>query len=291
MKQKSIYRTPAGEQAVAAYYNRILAEWPESTESLHLKTRHGRTHVLARGRKDACPLVLLHGAGANALAWGGDVAEFARRFRVYAVETTGDPGRSCQARISWHGEGIIEWLEDVLDGLDVKRALLAGISQGGYISLRFAVARPDRVRALAVLAPAGVSPVKPGFLVRGLTYRMFGRRGSDSIVRHVMNGSEVPAVAAEFMNLTYKHFRSRLDAQPLLADAELRTLTMPVLLMAGAKDAIFDSTRTAARFERLVKGADIRLLPQAGHALIDVAEEIMPFLVKAATERGPSLHL
>jgi len=121
VKRESIYRTPAGEQAVAAYYGRILAEWPESTESLQLKTRHGRTHVLARGEKDACPLVLLHGAGANALAWGGDVAEFARRFRVYAVETTGIRAGAARRVSPGMGRGSSSgwktcWMDSTLNG-------------------------------------------------------------------------------------------------------------------------------------------------------------------------------
>lgn len=286
--QKAIYRTPAGEQAIMAYYDRILTEWPDSTESLYVDTRHGRTHVLARGQKDAPPLVLLHGAGSNALAWGGDVPEFARHFRVYAVDTPGEPGRSCHGRISWKGEGIVEWLHDVVEGLNPSapdaQTRLAGISQGAYIALRFATAKPERVQALALLAPGGVSPARPGFLVRGITYGVFGRRGIEALTRSVMGGGQIPQEATDFMNLIFTHFRSRMDAQPLITDAALRRLTMPVLLMAGTRDAIFDSSKTVARFERLVEGADVRLLPGEGHALIDVAETLVPFYMKTMAD-------
>jgi pimeloyl-ACP methyl ester carboxylesterase len=211
-QQKPIYKTPAGEQAVMAVYDRILVTWPDTTERLQIETRHGRTHVLAQGQKDARPLMLLHGAGSNALAWGGDVPEFARHFRVYAVDTPGEPGRSCHERIPWKGDSIVEWLEDVLDGLGVRQALLAGISQGGYIALRFASARPDRVKTMALLAPGGVSQVKSGFLARAVAYGLMGRRGTDALVRHVMGDSEVPEPAMEYMNLIFTHFRSRMDA-------------------------------------------------------------------------------
>lgn len=281
MNQKPIYKTPAGEQAVMAFYDQVLAAWPQSTESLHLDTRHGRTHVLAQGPPEAHALVLLHGAGSNALAWGGDMPELARHFRVYAVETPGEPGRSCQKRIPWQGDAIVEWLGDVIDSLGPAHVLLAGISQGGYIALRFACARPERVRALALLAPAGVSSVRPGFLARAVVYSLAGRRGADALGRNVMAGCDMPEVAAEFMSLIYTHFRSRMDPQPLVTDAALQRLTMPVLLMAGTSDAIFDSAKTVARFERSVKGADIRLLPGVGHALIDVAAELVPFLATA----------
>lgn len=39
----------------------------------------------------------------------------------------------------------------VLDHLDIDRAVLAGMSQGGFLSLRAALAHPDRVRALVLI--------------------------------------------------------------------------------------------------------------------------------------------
>ena len=198
-----IYKAPAGEQAVMAGSDRMLAQWPESTESLWIDTRHGRAHVLARGRREAPALVLFHGAGSNGLAWGADVPEFERHFRVYAVEAApGEPGRSSQQRIPWEGDGIVEWLDDLLDGLGADAAgsgagtpgapsdsgtsprrvrsvpaamgaatpvLVGGISQGGYIALRLATARPQRVKALVLLAPGGVTPVRPAFFARALS--------------------------------------------------------------------------------------------------------------------------
>ena len=56
--------------------------------------------------------------------------------------------------------------------------------------------------------------------------------------------------------------------------------------MAGSKDAVFDSAKTIARSGKLVEQADIRLLPAAGHALVNVAATLMPFLVEAAA--GPA---
>lgn len=281
MNQKPIYKSHAGEQAVLAYYERILAQWPVATERLYLETRHGRTHVLAQGREDAPPLVLLHGAGANALAWGADIPEFARHFRVYAVETPGEPGCSSRERFSWQGAAVVEWLEDVVDALGAERVLVTGISQGGYGSLRFASARPERVRALVLLAPGGISQVKLSFIARGMTYGMFGRRGRQALVRCIMGDLDGGPEAREFMDLVFTHFRSRMDAPPLLTDEQLRRLTMPTLLMAGAKDNLFDSKKTVARLQSLVEGADTRLLPEAGHALIKVAASVVPFLTRA----------
>jgi pimeloyl-ACP methyl ester carboxylesterase len=52
----------------------------------------------ACGQPDAPPLVLLHGAGFNSISWMGDVATWAQRFRVFAVDIIGHPGLSAPTR-------------------------------------------------------------------------------------------------------------------------------------------------------------------------------------------------
>ena len=206
--------------------------------------------------------------------------EFARSFRVYAVETPGEPGRSCQERFSWQGDAAAEWLADVLDALGLTQVLLAGISQGGYIALRFAAARPERVSALALLAPGGVVQPRPGFVARGIICSMLGRRGSAALVR-IMGDEGMPQVAIDYMTLIFTHFRSRMDPQPLLTDGQLRGLSMPVLLIAGGRDTIFDGEKIVERVKRLIDKAEIRLLPTTGHALIHVASLASPFFLSA----------
>ena len=100
-------------------------------------------------------------------------------------------------------------------------------------------------------------------------------------MRCIMGDIDGGPEATQFMHLIFTHFRSRMDAPPLLTDEQLQRLTMPVLLMAGANDNLFDSQKTIARLQRLVEGADARLLPGASHALINVAAMVVPFLAGA----------
>lgn len=278
MTTRPIYKTPAAEQAVMKGYDRILAQLPESVERLEIETRHGRTFVLAQGSVHGFPVVLLHGAGSNSLAWGRDMPEFAKRYRVYAVDTPGDPGRSCHERIPWEGEGIVEWLEDVLDGLGAPRPVLVGLSQGGYIALRFASARPGRVEALVLLAPGGLTPARLGFLVRAIAYRAAGRRGTSALMRYVLGDEEMPQDALDYLSLIFTGFRFRTEPLPPVSDADLRGLGMPTLLVVGGRDGVLDSAKTVERFRRSGAGVEVHLLPGAGHALVGVAPLVLPFL-------------
>jgi pimeloyl-ACP methyl ester carboxylesterase len=121
MNTASIYKTPAGEREIMALYDAVLARWPVTHETFNLPTRHGDTFIIASGEKSAPPLILLHGAASNAVSWVGDIAEYSSYFRVYAVDLPGEPGKSAQNRPAWDGPGYTEWLEDVLDGLEVQK--------------------------------------------------------------------------------------------------------------------------------------------------------------------------
>src|SRR5215211_7495785 len=52
---------------------------------------------------------------------------------------------------------------------------------------------------------------------------------------------------AQFVALIFKHFKPRLGRVPLFDDATLRRLTMPVMLVAGGRDALLDAHDSTRR--------------------------------------------
>lgn len=92
MSTASIYKTPAGEKTVMDLYDSLLRSWPVPHETLNIATRHGNTFVVASGRPDAPPLILLHGAGSNSSIWAKDVIAYSRTYRTYAVDLLGEDG-------------------------------------------------------------------------------------------------------------------------------------------------------------------------------------------------------
>jgi len=67
-------------------YDALLARWPVPYTTLGIASRYGATFVAASGSESAPPLVLIHGAGSNSAMWAGDVGEYSRHYRVYAVD-------------------------------------------------------------------------------------------------------------------------------------------------------------------------------------------------------------
>jgi pimeloyl-ACP methyl ester carboxylesterase len=281
---RSIYTSPTGEQAVMALYDSLLSRWPVPYTTLNIPTRHGSTFVIASGAESAPPLVLLHGAGTNSTVWAGDVTDYSRQYRVLAIDLLGEPGKSAPNRPSWNGPAYAEWLEDLLNALKLEAVTIIGLSQGAWTALKFAVSQPERVTALVVLSPGGITPDKLSFVVRALPLLLLGRWGIKRINRMVLAGQSVPAEVEEAMTVLMTHFKVRVGALPIFSDTELRRLTMPVQLVMGAQDVLRDAEKITARMKQLVPHLTATIIPEAGHALVNARTYILPFLARSSLQ-------
>jgi pimeloyl-ACP methyl ester carboxylesterase len=113
--------------------------------------------VRAQGRVlgSGSPVVLLGGGLLGADGWGGVPAVLAKTHRVVNVQSLavqyGLENRPLPAGYSLMTE--VAALRAGLDGLDVERADLIGMSHGGVAALLFALGNPDRVRTLTLVEP------------------------------------------------------------------------------------------------------------------------------------------
>src|SRR5580698_6776206 len=161
---KAIYKSSEGERLIRERYQAFLKYWPVPNEQIYVPTQQGPTFVVISGPRDAPPLVLLHGAVANSAMWMGEVAAFARSFRVYCIDMIGEPGLSVPARPSLASDAYAIWLDDVVDHLCIDRASIVGVSLGGWLALDYAVRRSERVERVAVLCPGGIGRQKVGIV-------------------------------------------------------------------------------------------------------------------------------
>ena len=282
MNTPSIYKTSDGEQIIMGIYDTVIARWPVLYSEITLSTRYGDTFIIASGDENAPPLILLHGSASNATAWIADVEVLSRHFQVYAVDIPGEPGRSAHNRPTMDSPAYAEWMEDVLDGLHLQKASLVGISQGGWTALKFATSHPQRVEKLVLLAPGGILQPKASFLLKAIPLSFFGRWGAERINRITFGKEPISEEAVEIMNAIMTHFNARIEPQPLYTDDELARLTMPVLMIGGAQDALLPTKKIAARLEDHLPQVTTLILPDKGHVLVNLAERIAPFLLNQA---------
>ncbi len=137
-------------------------------------------------------VVLLHGFGGTRLSWDGVLGDLStERYRPLALDLPGHGDLADAPRpITFAG-----CVDSVL-ARSPERFVLAGYSMGGRIALQLALAAPERVRRLVLIAStAGIEDV----------HERAQRRNSDS------------ALAAELESGPYERFIERWRSQPLFA--------------------------------------------------------------------------
>lgn len=282
MKKQPIFKTDKGQKAIISEYDILLKRWPVPYEQLTIPTRHGNTFIIACGSKSFPPLILLHGSSTNSAMWMGDVAEFSLHYRVYAVDIPGEPGKSEAVRYELNGSDYAEWLNEIFNSLNLTKASLIGISLGGWMSLKFSTAYPERVEKLVLLCPSGIGPQKTSFMLTMLPFIFMGQWGLKQIIKRI-NGKEiVPDEVIQFSMLVAKNFNPITvnTVFPIFSDEDLKKLNMPVLLLVGDKDVLLHSRITFKRLTMLVPLLTAKLLPDTGHIIINKTGQIIEFLTK-----------
>jgi pimeloyl-ACP methyl ester carboxylesterase len=281
----AIWKSDEGKRAVEARYREILNLWPVPNEQMTLPTRQGDTFVIACGPEGAPAVFLFHGSASSSFMWIREVAEWARHFRVIAIDMIGEPGLSAPSRPSLDSDAHTLWLDDVMAGLSVAHASLVGISLGGWLALDYATRRPGRIDAMALICPAGLGKQR-NFLLRTFPFFFLGKWGQARIRAMAMGRAytATPPAAApvrEFLGLIFRNFRPRRVLIPRASDAALRQLRMPFAVWLGGEDALIDSAGSKQRLEQNVPQAEIHFDPHIGHFIPTPGAEILSFLRRA----------
>lgn len=119
-----------------------------------------RTRALIAGRGDTA-LVFLHGYGESLLSWRPLLDRFTRHYRVLAFDLPGF-GLSRSEGFRYDYPSYERWLDSVVTRYTRGPIVVVGHSMGGELAAGLALARPDRVVAAVLLAPAGAG-VNPMF--------------------------------------------------------------------------------------------------------------------------------
>ena len=115
---------------------------------------HNIYYVKAGENSQRPPLLLIHGFGASTDHWRKNISELSRDFEVYAIDLLGY-GRSAKPKLEYSSNLWRDQLNDFINQVIGRKAILAGNSLGGYASLCLAAQRPDAAAGLVLLNSAG----------------------------------------------------------------------------------------------------------------------------------------
>ena len=271
MKKKlPIFATPEGRAKHIKAYEAMITLWKVPHDGIDVKTSYGSTHINASGPGDGDPLILLHAAGLTSTVWFANIAELSAHHRVYAVDVIGDAGKSVPDRVMRKRTDYVEWLREVFDGLRIERGDLLGHSYGGWLTLNMALAYPERLRKIVLLAPA--ASFRPlGFITKLILY--LGEFKIHPPARSMLKAAAAKGTALEegfihLMETVTRYCRPATMYPTVYADAELKQIDLPALLLIGDGDKIYNPQKAIKRAQHWMPGLRAEIIPNAGHLLI-----------------------
>ncbi|HEX2578140.1 MAG TPA: alpha/beta fold hydrolase, partial [Aquihabitans sp.] len=247
----------------------------------------GPCDVRLDGDEQGEPVLLVHGALVDGTLWDRIVPALAERHRVIRPSLPIGAHRHPAAhRDLLHPEALADSLVELLDRLDVERAVVVGNDTGGAISQILAARHPDRVSSLVLTSsdaldhfpPTALKPVIPLLrfpaAVRLLERAYRSRRGRRSPlgVGLVMKRPIDDAVISPWFDEIGAHPESLHDTaaflrscRPALAHAAadaLRSFPRPVLVAWSEDDLIFPKA-DARRLAEMIPHATLRWITDA----------------------------
>lgn len=240
--------------------------------SLSVETAIGRVHILdVPGTGRAPPVVLLHGLS----SCGVDFRDFIEHLRPLTcrIVTADLPGHgwSDPPELGSQAGEVLEAVPEALDRVLDGPAVVFGNSLGGLVALRFALRRPERVAGLVLSSPAGAPSHEDELPALVASLRITDSTSARDFVRRALPNAGTRG------NLIAWAVRARLgrpEIQALLDEAhavalrpeELRSLTMPVLLLWGENERLLPASHLEFFRRHLPPSARIEVPPGWGHA-------------------------
>ncbi|MDP2574416.1 alpha/beta hydrolase [Vibrio penaeicida] len=265
------------------HYQSVLDLWPTPYEEKDINTSYGTTHVRINGPVDAPPLFLFHGAGTCSLQWLLNIEELSKHFRTYAMDgviNLGCVGRSVPSQPILDESNAAQWVDELLDGLNVHTAInLVGSSYGGWLASHYTLKRQEKIKKLLLIAPAGtLSPFNGSYSFKSLLIHFFPFHRVYQwyfkwVFKNLYNNDIdfFDKVIKDFI-LSSKSFipinPNQLPKIKPLTDNELISLTKPVKIIMGDSDVVYSPMDTSKRVRTLNNTIEIEELENTGHDLL-----------------------
>ncbi len=106
-------------------------------------------------------ILFVHGLGSYAPAWKKNIAGLKANYRCIAIDLPGF-GRSSKNDYKSSMSFYADIVHEFIDSLGLDQVILAGHSMGGQISIIATLKKPERIKKLILVAPAGIETFTEG---------------------------------------------------------------------------------------------------------------------------------
>lgn len=119
----------------------------------HSKVRNINVAYIDEGSGNQT-IFLIHGLGTYAKGWIKNIDALSENYRVIAIDLPGY-GKSDKGYYKYTMDFYAQIITELMDNLDIEKAIVTGHSMGGQIAMTMALDYSDRVEKLILISPAG----------------------------------------------------------------------------------------------------------------------------------------
>jgi 3-oxoadipate enol-lactonase len=254
------------------------------------------------GNPAAVPIVLIHGFPFSHEMWRPQVELLQDRFRVITYDVRGH-GRSEVGDGQYTIELFVDDLIGLLDHLKVEKAVLCGLSMGGYIALRAVERNPERCRALILCDTSSEADTNEAKLRRATSVK-------------AVKGDGVKAYAEAFVKVVFAPesltrkpeivamIRATIEANSSLAicgtllalagrtetTSSLAKFEVPTLILVGELDRVTPPS-LSMKMRDYLGNAELHIISGAAHmSNLEKPEEFNNHLLSFLTKQMSASH-
>jgi pimeloyl-ACP methyl ester carboxylesterase len=304
-------RTPdADRAALLAKYGGDAAKFAAGAGGLNVHWRDA-------GCPDCPALILLHGSNASLHTFEPLIPRLGGEYRIITLDLPGHGLTGPHPRDDYSANGMFEAVNAVAAAAGLDHFHLGGNSMGGWVAWRYALAYPERVDGLILIAAAGAPlregetspPLNLGFrLMRVKPLRPFlvEITPRSLVKKSLLETTAVDEIVTEEMVDRYwellRHpgnrrataIRNATDREAAAFD-RLSEFEKPALILWGAEDQLIYAT-AAKTFDERLSDADVVILDGVGHIPMEEAPDaaanaIRRFLERLAPEAVDALKI
>ena len=222
------------------------------------------------------PVVLLHGYPFNRTLWNEQVAALSNSYRVITPDLRGHGESDASAGASTMNR-MAQDVAELLDHLEISRAVIGGLSMGGYVALAFYKQFPSRVRALMLADTRAQADTEEGKQTRHQQAEKALAEGMAGIADAMLPKLLTPDTVSKHPEVVKRVRDMMLKTKPegaagaLLGMAErddqtslLSQISCPTLILVGQEDPI-TPVQDSEKMHREIEGSRLVVIENASH--------------------------
>ncbi|MEL6360682.1 MAG: alpha/beta hydrolase [Pseudomonadota bacterium] len=244
-----------------------------------LEIAGARVRVRITGPSSAPPILLVHGFSYSLESWDAWAADLETDYRVIRYDLLGHGLTGPDPKERYAPQERAAFIGNVLDALEIEKAVIAGNSLGGLAAWRFASSNPERVKALILVSPGAFSingvgdepaPIPPAMTAYLLTVPEAGVRASAQLV-----WGDDSKITEERLDVMQAMMQREGNGDAMIASleeftlpdpsADLAKVRTPTLLLWGEKDILIPLAH-GERIASIMPDATLVTYPGVGHA-------------------------